>query len=212
MLIDFFHSSAFDWDKHLFQFINGHHSPFWDKVMWAITTHGFGMICMLLTIIAIVLLYRKQSWKVLLFMLVTMTVADNIGSRVIKPWAQRPRPSRDAEYFADYEVHLHQRKDGTYYRGGKYSWPSNHAINFMTASLLCFYFVRPKVKRRGWLALLLFGTTFAVCYSRVYVGVHYPFDIFCGWILAAFLAGIAILMASKWLMPHLNELESRETA
>lgn len=191
-MTDFFHGPAFYWDKLLFQFINGHHSPFGDAVMRVITSNWFGAAFFLILLLMTIYFYRKKSWKILLLIAAVTFLGDAIGARVIKPTAKRLRPSHDAEYHEDYQVHLIQKKDGTYYRGGKYSFPSNHAINYLTVSMLFFYFLSPKVKRRWALAVFVFGITLLSCYSRIYVGVHYPFDILCGWLIALFLAGIAI--------------------
>jgi len=198
LLNSFFYNDWFNWDKNLFQYINSHNSPFWDKVMWVITSAQFGVIYFLILSALAVWFYRKQSWKILLFIGVVALSADAIGARVLKPTLQRLRPSRDAEYHGDYQVHLLQKKDGTYYYGGLYSCPSNHAINYLTTSLLFFFFLGPKVRRRWLLAIFVFGVTLLACYSRIYVGVHYPFDIFCGWLVAAFLAGIAIGLCKKF--------------
>lgn len=191
-MTELFHSPAFDWDKHLFQTINSHNTPFWDKVMWVITSAQFGVVFFLILSLMIFYFYRKQSWKILLFIAAVTLLGDTIGARVLKPNIQRLRPSHDPEYHGDYQVHLLQKKDGTYYYGGKYSCPSNHAINYLTSSLLFFFFLSPKVRRRWALALFVFGVTLLSCYSRIYVGVHYPFDILCGWLIATLLAGLAI--------------------
>lgn len=197
-MTEFFHTSAFDWDKNLFQFINSHNSPFWDKVMWVITSAQFGIVFFLILSALVVWFYRKQSWKILLFIAAVTLLADTIGARVLKPTIKRLRPSHDFEYHGDHQVHLLQKKDGTYYYGGRYSCPSNHAINYLTSSLLFFFFLSPKIRRRWLLAIFVFGITFLSCYSRIYVGVHYPFDIFCGWLIALLLAGLAIWLDKKF--------------
>ena len=201
-MTELFHSSAFDWDKHLFQFINSHNSPFWDKMMWVITSAQFGVVFFLILSALVVWYYRKQSWKILLFIAAVTLLADAIGARVLKTSIKRLRPSHDFEYHGDHQVHLLQKKDGTYYYGGKYSCPSNHAINYLTNSLLFFFFLSPKVRRRWLLAIFVFGITLLSCYSRIYVGVHYPFDIFCGWLIALFLAGVAILLVGRVIIPN----------
>lgn len=197
-MTELFHSPAFDWDKHLFQCINSHHSPFWDKVMWVITSAQFGVLFFLIGALMICYYYRKQAWKILLAIAVVCLLADAIGARVFKPTVQSLRPSHDPEYHGDYQVHLLQKKDGTYYYGGKYSCPSNHAINYLTSSLLFLYFLAPKVRRRKLLTVAVFAITLLTCYSRIYVGVHYPFDILCGWLIATLIAGLAIWLDKRF--------------
>ena len=196
-MTELFHSHYFDWDKNLFQIINSHNSPFWDKVMWVITSAQLGVVFFLILSLLTIYLYRKKSWKILLFIAVVTLSADAIGARVLKTSLCRLRPSHDPEYHGDYQVHLLQKKDGNYYYGGKYSCPSNHAINYLTSSILFFFFLSPKLRRRWLLAIFVFGITLLSCYSRIYVGVHYPFDIFCGWLIALFLAGLAILLVGR---------------
>lgn len=191
-MTEFFHSSAFDWDKNLFQAINSHHSPFWDHVMWMITSIQFGVVFFLILSLLTVYFYRKKSWKILLFVAFVSLLGDTIGARALKPTVKRLRPSHDAEYHGDYQVHLLKKRNGNYYYGGRYSCPSNHAINYLTSAILFFYFLSPKVRRRWLLAVFVFGVTLVSCYSRIYVGVHYPFDILCGLLIAIFLAGLSI--------------------
>ena len=198
LLSDIFYAHFFDWDKNLFQFINSHNSPFWDEVMWVITSAQFGIVFFLILSALVVWFYRKQSWKILLFIAAVTLLADTIGARVLKPTIKRLRPSHDFEYHGDHQVHLLQKKDGTYYYGGRYSCPSNHAINYLTSSFLFFFFLSPKIRRRWLLAIFVFGITLLSCYSRIYVGVHYPFDIFCGWLIALLLAGLAIWLDKKF--------------
>ena len=67
---------------------------------------------------------------------------------------------------------------------GSYSMPSNHAVNaFAFAGVFWFF-------RRGFLGSLFILLAAAVGVSRVYVGVHYPFDV---------VAGAALGLFSSWL-------------
>ena len=65
-MTELFHTSAFDWDKQLFQFINSHHSPFWDQVMQVITSAQFGVVFFLILSAMTIYFYRKKAWKILL--------------------------------------------------------------------------------------------------------------------------------------------------
>jgi len=68
-----------------------------------------------------------------------------------------------------------------------FSFPSSHATNmFAAAALFAMFF--PKGSR------YYFGFAALVAYSRVYVGVHYPFDVFGGALL-----GVAISIFVVWI-------------
>jgi undecaprenyl-diphosphatase len=70
------------------------------------------------------------------------------------------------------------------------SFPSGHAAtSFAGATLLAWYAPR--------LAVPLYALAALVAWSRVYVGVHYPFDIVAGALL-----GIAVATAFRWLETH----------
>ena len=68
-----------------------------------------------------------------------------------------------------------------------HSFPSGHAAtSFACATILAFAFPR--------LAAPLYLLAAAIAYSRVYVGVHYPFDVVVGALL-----GIAVAIALRRL-------------
>ncbi|EJQ37428.1 hypothetical protein IEE_05214 [Bacillus cereus BAG5X1-1] len=72
------------------------------------------------------------------------------------------------------------------------SFPSDHTILFFS---ICFSFwlVHKKV---GWLWLVF---AFCVAISRIWVGVHYPFDV-----ATAAVIGIFSALLSYWLLPKIS--------
>ena len=61
------------------------------------------------------------------------------------------------------------------YRGGKYGFFSAHAAN--TFSIAVFFSL---LMRSRLVTLLLVGWSLTNCWTRLYLGVHYPLDILCG--------------------------------
>ncbi|MED2836449.1 undecaprenyl-diphosphatase [Bacillus wiedmannii] len=72
------------------------------------------------------------------------------------------------------------------------SFPSDHTILFFSICF-SFWFVR---KKTGWLWLIL---AFCVAISRIWVGVHYPFDVAVGALI-----GCISAVFSYWLVPKLS--------
>jgi undecaprenyl-diphosphatase len=114
---------------------------------------------------------KKGRWAILLILL-SFAAADASAYRIFKPWIQRIRPCNVIE-----NVHL--------LVGNKTSWsmPSNHAANFFAVATVLSWFYR---KYRGYFYFL----AALVAYSRVAVGVHYPFDVMAGALLGYTVAKI----------------------
>jgi undecaprenyl-diphosphatase len=82
--------------------------------------------------------------------------------------------------------------DGRIYRGGDFGFVSSHASNsFAVAAFVSMFF------SRRWLTILMFTWAVLVCYSRIYLGVHYPLDVICGGILG-FSVGAGIYLLEKF--------------
>ena len=124
-------------------------------------------------------------------------LSDFITSGILKKWICRPRPTHSD--LADY---LHIVRD---YRGGHYGFPSSHAANtFAVATTFWFIInylnslphecVAHRAKDVGAVQRLervmkVVVVLYVVlnCYSRMYLGVHYPLDILCGAIIGSLL-------------------------
>lgn len=111
----------------------------------------------------------RVLWCVLL-VAVAVTIGDRVNSVLIKNWVGRDRPCAALQ-----EVRLLRPC------GGGRSFPSSHAVNIAAFAVIAGAFFR-RFRPYG-IALAA-----AICYSRVYVGVHYPADVLGGAALGAGLA------------------------
>lgn len=168
------------WDTDLLLAINGWHNGYWDTFMYAFSGKWVWvpMYAALLYVLA-----RNLPWRTTLWCLVgvalCITFADQVGASLIRPWAERLRPANPENPVSDL-VHI---VNG--YRGGRYGFPSCHAANTFG---LAFYLML--VVRRKALTGLLVAWALVTCYSRAYLGVHYPGDLLAGALLG--LAGAAL--------------------
>jgi len=157
-------------DTTLFLFFNGIHNPFFDHVMAFITKKETWYPLYVILIGFIIYKYKKRSLVIIPAIILLIVLADQISVKLFKEVFHRLRPSR-VENLKPF-IHLVGRK------GGKYGFVSSHAANsFAAATFLAFLF-RNKIftwSILSWAAV--------VSYSRIYVGVHYPGDVFCGALL-----------------------------
>lgn len=123
-------------------------------------------------------LFKNYNWKYvigcLLALGLTIAFADQIGASVIRPLVERLRPSNPANPIS----HMVEVVNG--YRGGRYGFPSCHAAN--TAGLAFFLLFLWKSRLIG---IFISFWALLTCYSRSYLGVHYPGDL-----LASILLGL----------------------
>ncbi|MCL2131007.1 MAG: phosphatase PAP2 family protein [Lentimicrobiaceae bacterium] len=188
-------------DQELLVFFNGLHNRFFDVLMYLMTHFWFWLPMLAVVLWLMWKHYQKKLYLVLAFFALSVVITDQT-SVFIKNSVQRPRPSHNVE-IKD-QLHLHQYKNGNVYRGGKYGFVSSHAANNFGLMVLFLYFFKP-VKRR----LLWIFPVWAVlsCYTRIYLGVHYPLDIVCGAFLGIF-CGLLTLWFYRLSVQKIRESEN----
>ena len=169
--------------------INGAHCGVMDQVMWYISQ---AWVWIPLYVVLIGLLIWRFGWKWGLVYTVALVAAvglsDWISSGVIKHLVCRPRPTHEPAL--EGLVHV---VNG--YVGGAYGFVSSHAAN--TASLAVLFAMisrKSKVESRKtegvWYIVYSVLGLYVIlnCYSRMYLGVHYPGDILGGLLVGTVMA------------------------
>jgi undecaprenyl-diphosphatase len=131
---------------------------------------------------------RKALWLAL-FAVITILLSDQISSALIKPYFHRLRPCNNPELTSSVRLLLHDCGVG-------YSFVSSHAANHFAIAVF-FMFLLPNQKRS---VPLLFLWAASVALSQVYVGVHYPADIFFGALLGTVIGTFTGYSARKFIL------------
>ena len=161
-------------DKELLLLLNGWHAPWLDSIM-VFFTNGLNWLPLFLLVIGMMIYkFRWQSIFLLLFVAIVIYLTDRISAGLIKPMVGRLRPSHEPEL--EGFIHL---VNG--YKGGMYSFVSSHAANAFGVATFLWLLLRKDIK---WIwVMFIWAAVFS--YTRIYLGVHYPFDILFGGVLGA---------------------------
>ena len=177
-----------EYDTEVFLFLNNLGGPPWDG-FWLVVTDTLTFVP--LYALLLFLLYKKYGLKSLLvFVLVValmITFTDQI-TNVFKRGFARPRPCGNTDIVDQLRFIA--------VRCGKYGFFSGHASNSMAAAVFAGLMLKPYYKNLIFILLLWSAM---VAFSRIYVGVHYPLDLFCGFIFGA-ISGFLFYLLSKYLL------------
>lgn len=168
-------------DRTLFLFINVYlANPVTDFIMPVVTSdtllrviYGAGIA---------ILLWRgdrRLRW-LSLFSAVVLLLTDQVSSNLLKDLIARPRPCLELS-----QIHL------LVDCGVGFSMPSSHAANLFGQAVLFSYHVRAA----RWY-LVLFASLVGL--SRIFVGVHYPFDVLAGVMLGFLVGGSAAVTFKRF--------------
>ncbi len=153
-------------DKILFWLVNSElANPVTDFIMPIITSDYVLRIIYAVSIMLILWKGNVRLRWISLFSVVTMVLADQISSNILKELFERPRP---CQLMSDLRLLIDC--------GRGFSMPSSHAANsFAQAALF-----GTLISKTRWYMIMGAGL---ISISRVFVGVHYPGDVLAGTIL-----------------------------
>lgn len=167
-------------DNNIVVAINNCHSPFMDDAILVITDFWFfvGVVCCI-----IAYSIRKDKFqKTIIFcalMILAVGCTDYLCAGIIRPAVQQLRPTNPDNPVS---AMLHIVRG---YTGGKYGLPSCHAANSFAIAVFTTLWFRTK-----WIAAILIGWALLECYTRLYLGVHYPSDVVFGMAIGSLIACI----------------------
>lgn len=162
-------------DNSILQFIQANmRSSIMDKIMPLITSLGNGLTIWML--IGVVFVINKKYRRYGIMIIFSLILCFIVGNLSLKPLVARVRPF-NATPLLD-ALLIRPPTD--------FSFPSGHTMCSFAPGVVIFYMN----KRIGIFALIL--SSF-IGFSRLYLYVHYPSDVFCGMVIGILL-GIASII------------------
>ena len=177
-----------NWDRWLFTKINQDWTtpfldnlfPFWREAMTWIPLYLFLLLFVLIN-------FGKKAWPWILFLILTVTITDQVSSHVLKPLVNRPRPCHDVLLADHIRLLLGYCSDSR-------SFTSSHAANHFGVGIFIFCTLKTYFKNWSYLFLLWAAT---VSYGQIYIGVHYPLDVLGGALLGSTIGYLMALFINK---------------
>jgi undecaprenyl-diphosphatase len=184
-------------DQSLFFFFNGMHSPFWDVVMTLFTQTIIWGIFYLTLLYFIIRKYRMKAVVIIVMLALAILISDQF-SVLIKETVKRLRPTHDPDI--QHLVH------NVYRKGGLYAYFSSHATNTFAVAMFT-----AKLFKNSRYQVFIFFWAALVGYTRIYLGVHFPFDVLTGAVVGVlighFIYKLLLVIENNFLMLKMPKLE-----
>ncbi len=178
------------WDHKLFLWLNFDGGNVIDSIMQFASGH---LSWLPLYLLILWLICRRYGWQRMLLAALCIGIAvglsdmiagvfkhSGIFKNLLPNFPVRLRP-----------MHTEGIKEFTHFLkiGGQYGTVSAHAATSLSIGIIAAYMIR-----KGWFAILMWLQVTLVCYSRIYLGYHFPQDIMLGMFVGVVSSAIAIVI------------------
>lgn len=164
------YSTLYAADKTLLMVFNGSHCPFVDRLAVTLTC-GYLWIPLYIALLLLVINNHKTVVQISLVIgiaLLAILLSEGMADLIVKPLVARLRPIHDTLMQDSVQVVNNYRAEG-------YSFFSAHASNTMAVAVFFSLLVKDRL-----FACTLITWALVNCWTRLYLGVHYPSDIIVG--------------------------------
>ena len=171
-------------DLALLHFFNGSQSAIFDQFILTLT-NGLTWIPLYIALFVMVLKNNESMSQIFIIVgccAMGVIFSAGVDDLLVKPLVSSPRPAQDLAIKYTIDTALGYRESG-------FSFFSAHAANTFTLAIYMIFLVR---NRAFTIAMTLWSLL--NCYTRLYLGVHYPSDILCG-----LLFGTAVGSVAYWI-------------
>lgn len=191
-------------DEQILLFFNGSDSLFLDGLMTTLTS-GLTWLPLYVALLYLVIKNNETMPQILLTIgaaVVCVAITAGVTNLIVKPLVARPRPCNDP--FIRYVVDVVFRmplKD--------FSFFSAHAANTFGLAVFFLLLIRDRIFT---VAILLWSLL--NCYTRLYLGLHYPSDILCGLLFGGIVGFVVYVIYLKFYLriaPEQNFVSSHYT-
>ena len=194
-----------DMDMQVLSLFNGSDNIMLDQMV-QILTSGLTWIPLYVMLFFVVMRNNETMGQIALVVgsaIFCVLLADGLVDGIIKQLAERWRPSNDPTF-----KYMVQVVDDVRLKG--YSFCSAHAANTMSLAIFFSLLVRSKL-----LTITLVIWSLINCWTRLYLGVHYPSDILCGMMIVIVVGILIYLLYYKLYLrisPKINYISNQYTS
>ena len=165
-------------DTRLLVWVTTHRIAVLNTPLWLMSVVGRGGLVWL-AIGAVLAVAKRIPIRGFLQLVLAILMAATVTDHVIKPLVNRTRPF---DRIVSLQV-VGGRPDDP-------SFPSGHAANAFAGAVVLSRFM-PGVQAIWWTLAV------AIAFSRVYLGVHYPFDVTAGALVGLLCGGVALTVRRR---------------